>query len=124
MTNHNFYKNYEVDNCIFQRYTKIMEILPEPIAFQWDKGNIAKNVEKHNVTSQEAEEVFVNNPFIVADDTKHSSREQRFYGLGQTKAHRTLFVAFTVRDRKVRVISIRDMKKKERSIYERLEENS
>jgi uncharacterized DUF497 family protein len=101
-----------------------MKILPEPIAFQWDKGNIVKNFEKHSVTTQEAEEVFANEPFIAAEDVKHSSIEQRFYGLGQTKTHRKLFVAFTVRDRKVRIISIRDMKKKERLVYERLEKDS
>lgn len=101
-----------------------MKILPGPITFQWDKGNIFKNIEKHNVTAQEAEEVFVNDPFIVSEDAKHSEQEQRFYGLGQTKTNRRLFVAFTIRDKKIRVISIRDMKKKERSIYERLEKDS
>jgi uncharacterized DUF497 family protein len=101
-----------------------MRILPEPIAFQWDKGNIIKNFEKHNVTAQEAEEVFANEPFVTTEDTKHSSVEQRFYGLGRTKTNRKLFVAFTVRDRKIRVISIRDMKKKERLEYERLEKDS
>ena len=101
-----------------------MRVFPEPIAFQWDKGNISKNAEKHNVTIQEAEEVFINDPFIISEDIKHSSEEQRFYGLGQTKTNRKLFVAFTVRDNKLRVISIRDMKKKERGVYEQLEENS
>lgn len=102
-----------------------MKILPQPLAFQGDTGNVDKNFEKHNVTIQEAEEVFSNEPFIVADDIKHSnSTEQRFYGLGRTKTNRKLFVAFTIRDRKIRVISIRDMKKKERNAYERLEADS
>lgn len=106
-----------------------MKILPEPLAFQWDKGNIFKNAKKHNVTVQEAEEVFVNDQFIIAEDTKHSENEQRFYGLGQTKTGQTktgrrLFVAFTIRAKTIRVISIRDMKKKERSVYEQLEKSS
>jgi len=102
-----------------------MKILPRPIAFQWDKGNIFKNAKKHDVTIQEAEEVFLNEPFIVADDVKHSnSTELRFYGLGRTKTNRKLFVAFTIRDKKIRVISIRDMKRKERSAYEQLEKSS
>lgn len=102
-----------------------MRILPSPIAFQWDTGNFDKNLHKHNVTIQEAEEVFLNEPFVTADDTRHSTgNEQRFYGLGRTKTHRYLFVAFTIRDKKIRVISIRDMKKKERVIYERYEKNS
>ena len=101
-----------------------MRILPEPIAFQWDEGNVVKNFKKHDVTIQEAEEVFANESFVTAEDLKHSSSEQRFYGLGQTKTNRKLFVVFTIRDRKIRVISIRDMKKKERLAYERLEKDS
>jgi uncharacterized protein len=101
-----------------------MRVLPEPVAFQWDKGNLSKNVEKHDASIQEAEEIFINDPFIVSEDIKHSLGEQRFYGLGQTKTNRKLFVAFTIRDKQVRVISIRDMKKKERSIYEQLQKNT
>jgi uncharacterized DUF497 family protein len=101
-----------------------MRISPEPITFQWDKGNVVKNSEKHNVTTQEAEEIFANEPFITVENVKHSSAEQRFHGLGRTKTNRKLFVAFTIRDKKVRVISIRDMKKKERIAYERLEKDS
>jgi uncharacterized DUF497 family protein len=101
-----------------------MMILPEPIAFQWDQGNVTKSFERHNVATQEAEEVFASEPFMTAEDAKHSSVEQRFYGLGRTKTNRKLFVVFTIRGRKIRVISIRDMKKKERLAYERLEKNS
>jgi uncharacterized DUF497 family protein len=102
-----------------------MRILPEPVTFQWDEGNIEKNFKKHVVTIQETEEVFTNEPFITAEDVKHSTNaEQRYQGLGQTKVNRKLFVAFTVRDKKIRVISIRDMKRKERQLYEWLEKNS
>jgi len=96
-----------------------MRILPEPITFQWDEGNIRKNLEKHNVTTQEAEEIFVLEPFLISEDAKHSTEtEKRFNGLGQTKRGRMLFVAFTVRDSQIRVISIRDMKRIERKHYE------
>lgn len=96
-----------------------MRILPEPIAFQWDDGNIEKNFKKHNVTVQEAEEVFSSALFMTVEDTKHSTNaEMRYQGLGQTKTNRKLFVAFTIRDRHIRIISIRDMKKKERQAYE------
>jgi uncharacterized DUF497 family protein len=96
-----------------------MRILPAPIAFQWDDGNIRKNLEKHNVTTQEAEEVFVLEPFLINEDIKHSTDiEKRFSGLGQTKRQRKLFVAFTIREKQIRVISIRDMKRIERIYYE------
>ena len=102
-----------------------MRVLPEPIAFQWDNGNIVKNLEKHNVTFQEAEEMFSNEPFVTVEDIKHSTHvEKRFQALGQTKTSRKLFVAFTIRNKKIGVISIRDMKKKERLAYERFKKNS
>jgi uncharacterized DUF497 family protein len=70
-----------------------MRILPEPVAFQWDDGNIDKNFKKHNVTVQEAEEMFASEPFVTVEDSKHStSTERRFQALGQTKTRRRLFV--------------------------------
>jgi uncharacterized DUF497 family protein len=102
-----------------------MRILPEPIAFQWDGGNIDKNLKKHNVTIQEAEETFASDPFITVADLTHSTKtEKRFQALGKTKTGRKLFIAFTIRDKKIRVISIRDMKKKEKQAYEQLEKHS
>jgi uncharacterized DUF497 family protein len=96
-----------------------MGILPKPIAFQWDQGNIHKNLIKHNVTTQEAEEIFTQKSFLTNEDTKHSSdTEQRYHGLGQTKNGRKLQVAFTLRGEKVRIISIRDMDRKEKQQYE------
>src|SRR5690349_8561310 len=102
-----------------------MDILPDPISFVWDKGNIDKNLLKHKITIQEAEELFSNDPFEIAEDVKHSTTlELRFQGLGKTKSNRKLFVAFTIRDDKIRVISVRDMSKKEEVIYEKIEGNS
>jgi uncharacterized protein len=99
-----------------------MRILPEPLAFQWDDGNIDKNFDKHRVTVREAEEMFATEPFLTLEDGKHSSSlEKRFQGLGKTKTGRRLFVVFTIRDKRIRIISIRDMKKKERMSYEHVE---
>jgi len=102
-----------------------MDILPEPTAFDWDRGNIDKNLKKHDVTPQEAEEVFSNEPLVLASDIKHStSKGRRFFALGKTKTGRRLFVAFMIRGNKIRVISIRDMTKAEGDAYENYEENS
>lgn len=96
-----------------------MRILPKPLVFQWDKGNIHKNLIKHNVATQEAEEIFVRKPFYIKQDIKHSNHnEQRYSGLGKTKNNRLLFVAFMLRDREIRIISVRDMKRMERRGYE------
>jgi uncharacterized DUF497 family protein len=85
--------------------------------FDWDAGNIDKNRDRHGVSNGECEEPFFSQPLLVTDDVKHSHREQRFYALGQTNAGRRLFIVFTIRDNKIRVISARDMSRKERKIY-------
>lgn len=111
--------------CILQPYTKLMKILPDPLTFDWDKGNIRKNAEKHKVSIQESEEIFSNKPFFISEDVEHSTNnEQRFEALGQTKTKRKLFVSFTIRTNKIRVISIRDMSKKEEVAYETIKKNS
>jgi hypothetical protein len=85
--------------------------------FEWDKGNARKN-EKHGVTASEAEQVFFNQPLLMLEDAKHSQIEPRFHALGITHALRKLHVTFAVRGTKIRVISARDMHRKERAIYE------
>lgn len=97
-----------------------MKILPEPVSFEWDKGNIDKNLLKHEVTNKEAEEVFSNKPLFVSEDFKHSKTEKRFQALGKTNKVRLLFVSFTIRKNKVRIISVRDMSKKEVTVYEKI----
>ncbi|MFA5779776.1 MAG: BrnT family toxin [Elusimicrobiota bacterium] len=95
-----------------------MEIVSEPIFFEWNKGNIDKNLRKHNVANRETEEVFENDPKFIFRDEKHSQKEERYGLYGKTKAERLLFVVFTIKRDKVRVISARNMSKKERRVYE------
>lgn len=54
---------------------------------------------------------------IAAQDPAHSQMELRFFLLGQTDAGRLLFVAFTLRATLIRIISARDMSRKERRVY-------
>ena len=53
-------------------------------------------------------------------DTKHSRGEPRFHALGKTDEGRTLHITLTLRNagERIRVISARDMHRKERTIYE------
>jgi uncharacterized protein len=85
--------------------------------FQWDKGNSQKNAIKHGVSKKECEQAFFNLPFIVSDDIKHSIVEKRYYALGKTDNHRKLFIVFTIRKNLIRIISTRDMNRKERKTY-------
>jgi uncharacterized DUF497 family protein len=93
------------------------------LSFEWDSGNSLKNRVKHHVESSEAEDIFFNNP-LVLEDIIHSTREQRFWALGETGADRFLHVTFTVRKDKIRVISARSMSKKERKIYEKIKKTT
>jgi len=93
------------------------EIFDKCTGFQWDKGNSEKNWKRHKVTRNECEQVFFNIPLIIADDKKHSDEEKRWYLLGQTDSSRFLFIAFTIRKNLIRIISARDMNKKEKDVY-------
>ena len=93
-------------------------ILENCEGFEWDDGNTNKNWSSHFVTDAECEEVFFNVPLIVAIDKKHSHKEPRFQALGETNSGRCLFVAFTIRARLIRVISSREMNKRENRRYE------
>lgn len=85
--------------------------------FEWDEANRQKNWERHVVMPEEAEDVFFHEPLVVRSDVQHSKREKRYYALGRTDAGRCLFVAFTIRGSLLRVISVRDMNRRERSAY-------
>ena len=88
--------------------------------FEWDDGNARKN-DKHGVSTAEAEQVFFNEPLLLIADMKHSQGELRFHALGKTDEGRTLHITFTLcnNGERLRVISARDMHRKERAIYEK-----
>ena len=95
----------------------VPEVFPDIVGFQWDEGNSQKNWRGHHVTQAETEQVFLNRPLLIADDPKHSVREERQFALGRTDAGRRLIVVFTVRGSLLRVISARPMSQRERRAY-------
>ena len=92
--------------------------LSQITGFDWNENNREKNWEKHRVLAGECEEVFFNLPLLLQPDPTHSQEGPRYYVLGHTITGRWLFIAFTVRENRIRVISARDMSKKERKFYE------
>ena len=88
------------------------------VGFQWDQGNIDKNLIKHDIENWECEQVFFNRPLLVLDDPKHLISEKRWAAFGKTDVDRLLIVIFTKRDNLIRVISAREMNKKERKFYD------
>ena len=97
-----------------------MANLTDITGFDWNEGNTRKN-EKHNVSMAEAEQVFYNEPLLVLEDSKHNNQEPRFHALGKSDEKRQLHITFTLRQagEKIRIISARDMHKKERATYEK-----
>jgi hypothetical protein len=96
--------------------------------FDWDEGNARKSADKHDVSQPEAEQAFLNRPLLISPDTQHSQQEPRYHALGTTDNKRQLHLTFTVRSsaagRLIRIISSRDMHRKERAKYEQTKKDS
>ena len=100
--------------------------LTDVLGFEWDNGNSRKNAKKHGVSQPEAEQIFFNEPLLLLVDIKHSQTEKRYHALGVTDDARLLHITFTLRSRNtlIRVISARDMHRKEVMIYEQNKKNT
>lgn len=98
--------------------------LADCTGLEWDAGNADKNRERHGVTQGESEQIFFNRPVLVAPDPTHSQGEPRYAALGQTSEGRLLTVVFAIRGRLIRVISARDMSRRERRRYEQKQEEA
>ena len=94
--------------------------------FDWEEGNSRMNEERHYVSQSEAEAIFFNEPLLMREDPKHSQAEARYHALGETDDARLLHITFTLRHNGtlIRVISARDMHRKERAIYEQAEKDA
>lgn len=95
-----------------------MRIIKKAIEFEWDEGNIAKN-RMHEVTDKESEEPFFDKKRFIFKDHIHSKHEERLRLLGKTRKGRLLFVVFTKRRGRIRIISARDINRKEVYLYEK-----
>ena len=95
-----------------------MTVWQEPIQSQWDAGNQEKNWVKHRVTNAECEEAFFDPHKRLLRPTLHGERETRHVLIGYTAGKRLLFVVFTMRGHTVRVISARDVHRREKGLYE------
>lgn len=87
------------------------------LGFQWDSFNLHK-LKKHDVSQEEAEEIFYNRPII--DEGAYAKRgEKKYRCLGKTNQGRFLAAFFTIRTGLIRNISVRTMRKKEEALYEK-----
>lgn len=114
---------------ILRRVTdNIYARLAECDGFDWDEGNAPKVRARHHVEPGECEQAFFGEPLLVSADLKHSQTEARWRALGMTLGRRDLYLVFTLRGSKIRVLAARNMNRKERRNYEqaqsRAEEDS
>ena len=95
-----------------------MKLFKYPLSFEWDKGNKDKNFQKHRVANEECEEIFFDPNKRIANAIVKVRGENRYLLIGATKTKRLLFVVFTIRGQKIRIISARDLNQKERKQYD------
>ena len=96
-----------------------MKVINDEIVFEWDKGNLDKSSRKHGVTPEEAESVFTNEDSVVLPDETHSAVEKRFAIFGTSNFNRYVYVIFTIRNNKIRIISARRMHREEVEKYDK-----
>ncbi len=90
------------------------------VGFDWDAGDSRKSADKHGVSQIEAEQILLSEGLLLVRDPGHSQQEPRFHALGETDEGRRLHVTFTLRaaGTLIRIISARDMHRKERTVYD------
>jgi len=88
------------------------------IVFEWYPPKAQSNLEKHKVSFQEASTIFADKNILELPDREHSENELRYIGVGRSDQGRLLFVNFTVRSDRVRIISARQTRSWERTEYE------
>ena len=93
--------------------------LPRPLQFEWDEANKKKVWKKHKISVEECEEAFAADEIFSQPDELHSNKESRYILISKTKKLKYLFIVYTLRKNKVRVISDRSMHIKEQEFYEK-----
>ncbi len=84
------------------------------IEFDWDIAKAKSNQQKHSVSFQEAMSVWNDEFAAMLGDPTHSDDEDRYLMIGYSDKNNLLFVSFSERDGKIRIISARKATKKER----------
>ena len=83
--------------------------------FEWDYEKEQRNIKIHKISFETAKLVFNDNNRIELFDINHSGAEDRIITIG--KVDKVLFVVYTERGEKTRIISARAATKAERRLY-------
>ncbi|MCX5817146.1 MAG: BrnT family toxin [Proteobacteria bacterium] len=86
--------------------------------FEWDEVKAGENLKKHKVGFDEGKTIF-NDPFLLTfPDIDSSETEERYVNIGLSFSDRVLVLIHTERHGKIRIISCRKAKARERRHYE------
>ena len=86
--------------------------------FDWDDDKAEINFVRHGISFLEAASVFDDDLSITFLDPDHSVDEERLIIIGHSNRGRLLFVSHTDRNRRPRIISAREVTRRERKVYE------
>jgi hypothetical protein len=86
--------------------------------FEWDTEKAASNLQKHEVSFEEAATVFFDPLSLTIPDPLHSEDDNRFVITGLSHQQRHLVVVHSERDDRIRIISARLATASERKKYE------
>jgi len=87
--------------------------------FEWDREKATRNLEKHDVSFEEAATAFGDPLSSTILDPASSDDEDRYVLIGQAFSGRLIVVVHTDRGESVRLISARLAIRSERRSYER-----
>jgi hypothetical protein len=88
------------------------------IEFEWDSAKARTNLRKHRVSFVEATSTFYDPLAITIFDPEHSRDEDRYITVGASSAGRLLMAAHTDRGGRIRIITARELTRREREAYE------
>jgi uncharacterized protein len=86
--------------------------------FEWDEKKAVANERKHGISFHEAATVFGDPLAITFSDPDHSEGEYRLLTFGVSRFNRLLVVSHSEKGNRLRIISVREMTRHERKIYE------
>jgi uncharacterized DUF497 family protein len=86
--------------------------------FEWDDTKNSRNIIKHGVSFEIAQEIFGGN-VVTLIDSRMDYGEKRMIAIGRLQEGVLLTIAYTERNNAVRIISARKSNKKERALYEK-----
>ena len=87
----------------------------DSIKFEWDEEKARINYAKHRISFETASHIFEDANYIEMYDFEHSDVEDRYIVIG--KVGEILFVVYTERHDRIRLISARLANEEEEALY-------